>query len=192
MTRSGGERASQTVKEKIIDASVRCIVRNGAADTSLAAIAEASDVSKALLHYHFTDREHLLAAVATSLGTRIVQREHVAMSAAQGSTIDVLWSVLEHELRIGEVRALLTLSLSREAAVATAAHKAAQARRHAAAATVRLLYERLGLVTRVSEAIIADAYAAFVDGLALTAVGAEANARVSHDVFWLAMLSLGE
>ena len=44
---------------------------------------------------------------------------------------------------------------------------------------------------RVPSVLIADAFVAFVDGLALDrVVEPERNARISFDVFWLAMLGL--
>ena len=62
-------------RKRIVDAAVHCIARDGVAGTSMATIADEGHVSKALLHYHFRDRDHLLAAAVTTLADRITRRE---------------------------------------------------------------------------------------------------------------------
>ncbi len=191
MTEPGGH-ARGAAAGRILEATSACIVQKGAADVSLQDVAEAAGVSKALIHYHFHDKGELLARLVEWLRAGLVARQVTALTGVSGSTaLDALWQWLSDELDRGDLRALIDLSLVQGASVQTAVAATAAARREAAAAVTSELFERLGLSPRVPAALIADAFVAFVDGLALDRVVApERNARVSFDVFWLAMLGL--
>jgi AcrR family transcriptional regulator len=190
----------ETARDRIFDGTVRCLVRSGAS-ASMAEIAAAAGVSKALLHYHHSDRAHLLADVVARLAQRIVARERVAMGgpadgagapqATLGNPVDALWGWVEAELRSGELRALLELATVRDAPVRQAWDEAANDRRRSAARTVELVFERLGLTPRMPVTLLGDANTAFLDGLALDR-GSARDSRVGFDLFWLGLLSLGE
>lgn len=186
-------RAGEAARRRIIDAAIRCIARDGAAEASMSAIAAEGGVSKALLHYHYADRARLLAEAVTQLAARLEARELDATAAADGrSPVDALWGWVEDELALGELRALLELAMLRDPEV-QAASDAAMARRHRAATrTVGELFRRLGLTPRVPAALLGGASIAFLDGLALDRASPLDQRRVSFDVFWLALLSLAE
>jgi len=177
---------------RILEATSACIVQKGAADVSLQDVAEAAGVSKALIHYHFHDKGELLARLVEWLRAGLVARQATALTDVSGSAaLDALWQWLSDELDRGDLRALLDLSLVQGDAVQLAVRATATARREAAATVTVQLCSALGLRPRVPAALIADAFVAFVDGLALDRVIApERNTRVSFDVFWLAMLGL--
>ena len=186
-------RAGAAARARIIDAAVRCLVRNGVAEASMAAIASEGGVSKALLHYHYADRARLMAEVVAHLGRRIVARERATIDAASGSAVvDALWAWLDGELTRGELRALLELGMQREAEVHAAADAATLARLRAATRTVEQLFAGLGLTPRMPAALLAGASMAFIDGLAAGTGAPGRDARVSFDLFWLAVLSLAE
>lgn len=158
----------------------------------MSAIAAEADVSKALLHYHFADRASLLAEMVATLGQRLVARERSALAHGEGTrAIDQLWDWLDAELRRGELRALSELQMVPSPLVRVASEQVATDRRVAAAGIVRGLFARLGLVPRIDVALIGDTTIAFVDGLALDRTSGR-DARVSFDVFWLAILSLAD
>lgn len=183
--------ARDDARERIFDGAVRCLVRDGAS-ASMAGIAAAAGVSKALLHYHHGDRSRLLASVAGRLGQRIRRRERTAIErAAAGSAMDALWDWVQDELQRGEMRALLELGALRDDAVRAVTAMAARARRDEAARTAERLFAQLGLTPRMPAALLGDASVAFVDGLALDA-GNGRDPRVSFDLFWLALLGLAE
>jgi AcrR family transcriptional regulator len=183
-------RAGQAARRRIIDAAIQSLVRDGA-EASMATIAAAAQVSKALLHYHYADKASLLAEVVSQLSRRIVARERAAMTAASGSgAVDALWTWLEGELARGELRILLELGMQREPAVQTAYTDAALARCRAADETVEQLFADLGLVPRMPAKLLATASIAFMDGLAIDT--GRRDPRASFDVFWLALLSLAE
>ena len=186
-----GRSSPAPARERIRDGAARAVIAHGPA-ASMAQIAEGCGVSKALLHYHYTDRAHLLAEVVARLGARLVARERAALGAAPaGTALDALWQWVRAELARGELRALLELGTLRDESVREAAMQAAAARRASAAATASTLFAQLGLVPRMPPALLGDASTAFMDGLALDQDDRR-DPRVSFDVFWLAMLSLAE
>ena len=190
---SSAPRAGTAARVRIVTAAVRCLVRDGLAKTSMAAIAAESGVSKALLHYHFADRERLLAEVVGHLGRQLTGRERAAMDVATGSSaVDALWEGLAGELSRGELRALLELAMQREPQVRAAADQVALARGRAATQTVEQLFAGLALTPRMPAALLGGASTAFIDGLAINAAPPGRDPRVSFDLFWLALLSLAE
>lgn len=181
---------SGATRAGIVDAGARCIIRDGLAHASMAAIAAECGVSKALLHYHFADRAQLLAESAALLGRRLVTRERRALERADATTaIDLLWQWLSREMERGELRALLELGTVREPVVRDAVVRIESDRHAAAIKTVETLFGQLRLTPRVPAGIIGSATVAFVNGLAVAVPG---DTRTSFDVFWLAMLSLGD
>lgn len=177
---------------RILEATSACIVQKGAADVSLQDVAEAAGVSKALIHYHFHDKGELLARLVEWLRAGLVARQSTALSGVSGSAaLDALWQWLSDELERGDLRALLDLTLVQGEAVQSAVRITAAERRDVATEVITQLFEALGLKPRVPSALIGHAFVAFVDGLALDRVVEPGrNARISFDVFWLAMLSL--
>lgn len=158
----------------------------------MSAIAAEAQVSKALLHYHFVDRTQLLVGVVTTLCTKLIAREHSALEQGEAaSTIDLLWRWLEAEFQLGELHALLELQTVRDASVRKALVQTGEARRAAAVTTVGRLFMRLGLTERVPVELIGNTAIAVIDGLVLEhELGRDT--QTSFDVFWLAILSLGD
>lgn len=186
-------REGRATRQRIIDAAIRCVARDGTAESSMAVIAAAAGVSKALLHYHYSDRARLLAEVVTQLGERLAERERVALDGADGSrVVDALWRWMHGELARGELRVLLELSLVRDPLVQQTVAPVMDARRNAASGTVSEVLAQLSLAPRIPTELLGDASIAFMDGLALAGVATERDPRVTFDVFWLAMLGLGE
>lgn len=178
----------------ILEAARRLIAERGAAAVSLQDIADGAAVSKALIHYHFIDRETLLARLVDVTAHDLMERERGAMRVVPGvSAVDGLWTWLEAELARGDIRVLLEVSQDRSPRVQEAARIAASQRATAASSTVERLFSMLGLRPRLDPALLAGAVVAFVDGLAFDApLIPEGSARASFDVFWLALLSLAE
>jgi len=179
-------------RSRIVRAGIRCVIRDGLADASMAAIAKEAEVSKALLHYHFADRAQLLSEMVTLIGRRLITREQSALERDEVSApVDTLWRWLNTELERGELRALLALGTLRDTPVLEAVEEVSVARRTSSATVVEYVFARLGLTARLPLTLIADANVAFIDGLALDRESGR-DSRVSFDVFWLGMLSLGD
>jgi len=186
--------------QRILDAAARRIASQGSATLALSEVAADAGVSKALIHYHFHDKDALLARVADHVVAELVAREQRALAefATQHSplAVDALWRWLHGELRTGGIRVLLQLEDYGGPAVRAAARRAAALRREQAAITVERLFTILELRPRIAPPLLADVVVAFTDGLALDARAEREDeapsARVAFDVFWLAMLSLAE
>ena len=158
----------------------------------MSAIAAEAGVSKALLHYHFAHRAELLADLVVSLTDRHVEREHGALlPGSAAGAVDALWNWFADEVQRGELYVLLMLRGVQEPCVHTAVESMMRRRRAAAATTVSGLFARLGLTPRIPVELIGDATIVFVDGLVLDHA-VDGNTRANFDVFWLAILSLGD
>ncbi|HYD53280.1 MAG TPA: TetR/AcrR family transcriptional regulator [Gemmatimonadaceae bacterium] len=185
---------SPSTPDRILESALRCIARQGAAAVALSHVAAEAGVSKALIHYHFHDRETLLTRLVDEVVEQVVRGERAALADTPPAlAIDALWTWLERELARGDIRVLIELSLLPQPSIREAARRAAGLRRAAAAQTVDRLFTLLGLSPRVPAALLAEPVVAFVDGLAFDAsLATKRDPRVSFDAFWLGMLSLAE
>jgi len=202
-SREGSEHTARA-PDRILDAAARCIVAAGVSSLAMNDVATEADVSKALIHYHFRDKDTLLARLVDRLVQGLVDRERAALAtyADQHSplAVDALWAWLERELNRGTIRVLLELGGHEGRAVRDASVRARSQRREVAAETIGRLFEILDLRPRVPFPLLAQVVVAFVDGLALeVSSGAHEEGndvarspRVAFDVFWLAMLNLAE
>ena len=183
--------SGQATRRRIIGATIQCVAHHGVADTSMAAIAAVGQVSKALLHYHFADRAQLLAQAAQELGDRLITREAGTLVGVEGRrAVDAVWLWVEGELVRGELRALVELGTLRDPHIRMAVDLVRRRRRQQAALTAGELFARLGLTPRVSVELLGDAHVVFLDGLSVDGTPSADDARVSFDVFWLALLGL--
>jgi AcrR family transcriptional regulator len=197
MERKGPATSRRTradASDRILRATVRCVVDAGAASLSMHQVAEEAGVSKGLIHYHFHDKETLLARSVEWIARALATREADALAAAdERSAVDDLWTWLEGELKRGHIRVLLELGEWRGPLVRAAAREAAAARRERAAFTAARLFGLLGLRSRVPESLLADVVVSFMDGLAAAhALHPDGNHRPAFDVFWLALLGLAD
>ena len=190
-----------SARERILDAAARQIASEGVAALALSDVAREAGVSKALIHYHFRDKDTLLAQLVSHLARRLVMRERAALVPYVGQhnplAVDAIWQWLHSELRSGDIRVLLELNSCRGVTVQAAAREAAALRRESAQETVDRLFTILELKPRVESSLLANVFVPFIDGLAVhaglgAADGSASTARVAFDVFWLAMLSLAE
>jgi AcrR family transcriptional regulator len=179
---------------RILNAARELVARGGAAEVSMGDVAASAEVSKALVHYHFRDKESLMHALVDHVGLAVVAREREAVAAEESDhALDAYWRWLERELREGDVRILAALGEYDSARVRDAARGIARQRRELAAAHVGRLFEQLGLTPRVPPALMADTVVAFIDGLACAcALEPERDPRPAFDVLWLAFLTLTE
>ncbi len=187
-------RARGNAAERILAAAAESVGSLGAAQVSLQVVADAAGVSKALIHYHFRDRDELLARLVDWITVAHVQGEERALADVTATTaLDTLWAWLDGELATGQLRALVDLAGERGAVVRSAVRRSRAARRAASIQTIERLFDALALRPRLPAPLIADVAVAFLDGLAgEVAVDPDANHRLRFDVFWLSVLSLAE
>jgi AcrR family transcriptional regulator len=191
---SGEASETVTAPTRILQAAARRVRAAGLVRLSMQAVADEAQVSKGLIHYHFRDRDALLARLIEWLAEDIMARERVALEGcAPHEAIDALWRWIKNELQRGELRVLLELQQDPAAGAALAARRVSRLRHAQAEATTTRLFEMLGLSPRVPAELMAAVAVAFLDGLAIeTALQPDREARISFDVFWLALLSLAE
>ena len=187
-------RPRRNAADRILHAAATRLSTLGAAELSLQDVATAAGVSKALIHYHYKDKESLLEQVAVWATAASVERERQALTdSTAADAVDALWRWLEGELRGGHLRLLMELGQYRAPRVQTAVADALQVRRDASLQTIRRLFELLELRPRVPVELLAGVVVAFIDGLASRPdSGAAEDVRVTFDVFWLSLLSLAE
>lgn len=169
-------------------------ITRGVAHVSLQDVAEEAGVSKGLIHYHFHDRETLLARLAETLAARAVARQEAALEGTSiGTAMDDLWAWVEEERQRGQLRVLIELGRDPGELPRRAAREAAVLRREAGANMVARLFEVLELTPRLPAPLLAEVMTAFVDGLVVrAALEPESELRPVFDAFWLSVLSLAE
>jgi AcrR family transcriptional regulator len=187
-------RRRQNAADRILHAAAERLAVIGAADLSMQDVATAAGVSKALIHYHYKDKESLLEQIAAWATAGSLEREQRALDdCTAAGAVDALWRWLDAELRGGHLRLLLELGQYRAPRVRAAVADSFRVRCDASMQTIRRLFELLELRPRVPVDLLAGVVVAFIDGLASRAPAEDArDARVTFDVFWLSVLSLAE
>lgn len=180
--------------ERILKAAATRLAVSGASALTVQEVAEEAGVSKGLIHYHFHDKDTLLARLVLWITEGLVRREQDALSTSTPhGAIDDLWRWLEAELARGHVRALVELAGWRSGDVSDATAEAMRVRRMASTASAERLFALLALRPRVPPVLLGDLLVTFIDGLASVPAGVGgAEARAAFDVLWLALLGLAE
>jgi AcrR family transcriptional regulator len=189
-----GARARPDATERILKAAATRLAISGASVMTMQEVAEEAGVSKGLIHYHFHDKDTLLARLVVWMAEGLVRRERAALAASTPhGAIDDLWRWLDGELTRGHVRALVELAGWRGGGVRAATVEAMRLRRMASAASAERLFALLALQPRVPTVLLGDLLVTFLDGLA-SAPGRTGGveARAAFDVLWLALLGLAE
>lgn len=173
---------------RIIAAAVTHGTARGVTALSLQGIAAAAGVSKALVLYHFTEKDALLSAVVEHL----TQRDVAVLEAAAGAP-DALeaWRSAAGAARHRDARALL-VGLLREPPLQTLAEEITARR---VAATTRLataMLRHAGLRPRIAAALVGRVVLDQLDGVAVTAgVRSGEVLEAELDALALAVLGLG-
>ena len=170
------------------------LIEVGAAELNLHDVAAKASVSKALIHYHFSDKDSLLGRMVDWCTRRIVERQNGVFSKVPASgAVDALWEWVAGELRTGDLRALVELGQQRSPRAHAAGEESLSARRYAMVQMVSHLFALLQLQPRVPPELLGTVFMAFVDGLAMQGVKDDlGEARAGFDVLWLAILTLAE
>lgn len=189
-----GTHARPDATERILKAAATRLAISGASVLTMQEVAEEAGVSKALIHYHFHDKETLLARLVVWMAEALVRRERAALArSAPHAAIDDLWQWLEGELRRGHARALVDLAHWPGERVRVAAADAMRLRRAASTASAERLFALLALRPRVPSVLVGDLLVTFLDGLASAPVRQGGpDARAAFDVLWLALLGLAD
>jgi AcrR family transcriptional regulator len=187
-------RSKLSAADRILHATARTIADRGAGSLTMSEVAEEAGVSKGLIHYHFHDKETLLARVVEWMTRQVIERERLALASSTARTaIDDLWAWLASEIERGQLRVLVELAEWREDLVQREIEVAMRLRREATMDSTARLFELLALTPKVPLEMIAETVFAFRDGLVIVAArDSDANPRAAFDVFWLALLCLAD
>lgn len=179
--------------QRILTAAAEQLAQHGPVRLSLQDVAEAADVSKGLIHYHFHDKETLLARVAEWVTQDCLAREREALAGVEASTVlDAVWMWLTAELAAGHRRLLVELTADAGPVLREALARSAAARRAQATETVRQVFRAFALTPRVSATALGELFASVVDGLVVDAAAdGGRDRRAVFDAFWLGVLALG-
>ena len=69
---------SEGSRKQVVDAAIKTFAKNGFADTSVSDIAASAKMSKGVVHYHFENKDDLIAHVLEECCSRISHRGHAA------------------------------------------------------------------------------------------------------------------
>lgn len=157
-------------------------------------VAARAGVSKALVHYHYHDKDSLLTALVEQVGGDVLARVRAALALpADQHTLDAHWAAVEAELRAGDLRILLALAEFDSDRVRAAARRIAGQRRELLSRQTTALFASLGMRLRLPAELVADTLMAFCDGLAAAhALEPDRPTRPAFDVLWLALLTLAD
>lgn len=180
--------------QRILTAAAEQLALHGPARLSMQDVAEAAEVSKGLIHYHFHDKETLLARVAEWVTQESVAREREALAAIDGATaLDAAWMWLTAEVASGQRRLLFELGADAGPILREALARSLAARRGQAAETVREVFRAFGLTSRVPMSALGELLTTVVDGLVVSAaVDPGRERRAVFDAFWAGVLALGD
>ena len=136
--------------ERILHSAATRLALSGASVLTMQEVADDAGVSKALIHYHFHDKDTLLTRLVTWMAEGLVRRERAALArSTPQSAIDDLWRWLEAELARGHIRALVELAGWQDRGVRAAASEAMRRRREAATSSAERLFSLLALRSRI-------------------------------------------
>jgi AcrR family transcriptional regulator len=177
--------------ERFLVAATTLGVAGGVSALTMQGIAAEVGVSKALVLYHFDDKQALLRALALRLAAADASALHAGSGASDPFEA---WLTVGADAEGAGRRALLA-TLLLEPAVRGLAEEIRNARQHAATALGVAMLDAAGLRPRVSAALLGRVLLHQLDGIAavVDARGEAASAaRAALDAFALALLSLGE
>lgn len=194
MTNPAPDEPRVPATRRILDAARVLVSEGGAAQLSMGDVAARAGVSKALVHYHFTDKDTLVSALVDEVGRGIVERERAVLTKNdRGHALDDYWQWLDGELKTGDAQILTALSEYDSERVRGLSRRIAADRRAVAVDHVTHVFESLSLTPRVPATLIAETVVAFVDGLAAAyALDPARDPRPAFDVLWLALITLSD
>jgi len=182
-------------RDAIVDAACTTLASAGFGRITVGGVAKAARVSTALVHYHFATKGKLLAAAAETLARHRTDGRVAALATEGGlSGLDALWDVVAAD-RAAERTAPDLLLLAREDRdVRSALGRERRREQTRVAAALPGLLAALGTRPRLPLDELATTVCTFLDGaVASLLAGTPADdVRASYDVFWLALVGLGQ
>jgi len=98
------------LKDQVLQAALTVLRRSGLDRWTTAAVAREAGCAKGLVHYHYHDKETLLAAAARALTSERSEARLAAFAATGTAALDALWRALSEEVASGGSAARLGLA----------------------------------------------------------------------------------
>lgn len=176
-------------RERLLEAAISLGSGRGVGALTVQGIATAAGVSKALVLYHFGDKDALLREVAARLGARDAEALRAAAAAPDALKA---WRHLARDPDGRSARALLA-ALALEATLREGMPAIHRAREDAAAALAVAVLRGVGLVPRHAPALLGRVVLHQLDGVACaTEPTPSPGLDASLDAFALSLLTLGD
>lgn len=191
---AGIDEGGHDAADRILSAAAAALPARGAGALAMREIAAAAGVSKALIHYHYRDKDALLVRVVERLDAQMTVRARQTFEPSSPATaIEDFESWAQTEVTAGAWRATLELAGWPNSDVRSAVQQSLRARRLTARELVARLYALLGLRERVAPHVVGELLVAVVSGLAvLNRRNAATESRAVLDAFALAVLGLAD
>lgn len=180
-------------RARILEIAREEVSRAGWAAATSGRVAQRAAVSKALIHYHFQDKESLLGAVAAQCRDEVIRRGSGSGAPVRhANPVDGFIDWLELELSARDLRIALQLKASGIPGVARAADEALAAVRGMLEGQVDAVYLALGLAPTIPLESVVDLLMTMATGLALVPIQPVARLRRMIESVWLGLLSASE
>ncbi|OYV73224.1 MAG: hypothetical protein B7Z72_02960 [Gemmatimonadetes bacterium 21-71-4] len=184
--------SDHSARARIVSSARRSVLERGEGGANSAHVAAYAGVSKALVHYHFTDKRTLLVAVVDECTAHVERRYRlVAAPPGDASAFDRCREWLAGELDARDLELLVRLAADEDHTVSAQARaglrKFQAAVEHQLAGALR----GLGLAPAIRMELVATLASSTVLGLAASnGPDADADREAILDTLWLAILSL--
>src|SRR3990172_3106365 len=93
------------MKDTILNAAVRVLVRNGLNNWTVAEVAKEAGCAKGLINYHYRSKQALLQHAAATLRDDRWTRRQAAVTTEGTGALDRLWATLLEEVQTGRFAA---------------------------------------------------------------------------------------
>lgn len=154
-------------RRHIIDSTIRVLVRDGVADTSLSRVAQEAKVAKGIICYYFKSKDLLYDAVLASVRERIV-----AAAIAEADALDDAWArisvfITAHLTRVydrrSEILAMRHLASTRAGGSAASDHLAVWCEQQAWLAEALMAGQRAGAFKAFDVQVVASAISGAIE-----------------------------
>ncbi len=176
---------------RILEMAREEIIREGWAAATSGRVARRAGVSKALIHYHFQDKDSLLNAVAAQCRDNVVGRVvRQDTSSAHTNPVDGFGEWMESELAARDLCIALQLRGSGSVSVVHAAEAVLTVVRSGIEHQVDRVFGVLELAPSIPSESVVDLFMTLVEGAAVVPIEPVARLRRMVETVWLGLLSV--
>lgn len=178
---------------QIVDAARREVARNGLGSATSGRVARTAGVSKALVHYHFTDKVALLTAVGGEC-KRAIERRGASLGKGRPTEnpIDAFGEWFEQEVAAEDLRVAIQLGYSENEEVRSVSAEGLGAFRKVTAAQIERVLDALDVELSLPVEIASRMASSTLEGMVASGFGAGDVRQSTIEALWLSLLSLAK